>query len=185
MEGDAVVVGAYKDDDHGMDSGSAYLFVKPSSGGWVDATETAKLTASDGAAGDEFGYSVAVDGGTVVVGAHGDDDRGSDSGSAYLHEVSDWTDIPDSAAGDTNATSYTVTGLTNDEEYSLWIRAENAVGIGPASDAVTATPTNTAPTAVNDTATTDKDTAVNINVAANDTDPDLSLIHISEPTRPY
>ena len=186
VEGDAVVVGAYKDDDHGMDSGSAYLFVKPSGGGWVDATETAKLTASDGAAGDEFGYSVAVDGGTVVVGAHRDDDKGSDSGSAYLHEVSDWTGIPDSAAGDTNATSYTVTGLSNDEEYSLWIRAENAVGIGPASDAVTATPTNTAPTAVDDTATTDKDTAVDIDVTANDTDPDsgttLSVTSVTSPS---
>ena len=77
----------------------------------------------------------------MVVGAYRDDDNGSDSGSAYLHEVSDWTGIPDSAAGDTNATSYTVTGLSNDEDSSLWIRATNAVGIGPASDAVTATPT--------------------------------------------
>ena len=33
------------------DQGSAYVFVKPG-GGWVGATETAKLTASDGAAGD-------------------------------------------------------------------------------------------------------------------------------------
>ena len=32
-------------------------------------TQTAKLTASDGAAGDYFGYSVAISGDTVVVGA--------------------------------------------------------------------------------------------------------------------
>ncbi len=32
--------------------------------------EQAKLTASDGAAGDRFGVSVAVSGDTVVVGAH-------------------------------------------------------------------------------------------------------------------
>ena len=39
--------------------------------GWgeSDLTETAKLTASDGAAGDQFGHSVAVSGDTVVVGA--------------------------------------------------------------------------------------------------------------------
>ena len=36
------------------DSGSVYLFTKPS-GGWVDATETVKLTAPDGAADDNFG----------------------------------------------------------------------------------------------------------------------------------
>ena len=38
--------------------------------------EEAKLTASDGAAGDRFGFSVAVSGDTAVVGAYGDDDNG-------------------------------------------------------------------------------------------------------------
>jgi hypothetical protein len=46
----------------------------------------AKLTASDGAADDGFGYAVAISGDTVVVGAHGDDDNGDDSGSAYIFE---------------------------------------------------------------------------------------------------
>ena len=56
--------------DDVTDSGAAYVFTKPGSGGWADATETAKLTASDGAVDDEFGISVAVHGETVVVGAH-------------------------------------------------------------------------------------------------------------------
>ena len=47
--------------------GAAYVFVQPA-GGWVSETEAAKLTASDGAAGVEFGTSVAVDGNAVVVG---------------------------------------------------------------------------------------------------------------------
>ena len=34
--------------------------------GW---TQVAKLTAGDGAAGDNFGYSVSIDGDTMVVGA--------------------------------------------------------------------------------------------------------------------
>ena len=38
--------------------------------------QIAKLTAADAAAGDEFGYSVAIDGGTVVVGTEGADDNG-------------------------------------------------------------------------------------------------------------
>ena len=47
-------------------------------------TQEVKLTASDAAAGDQFGFSVAVDGDTVVVGARLDDDVASDSGSAYV-----------------------------------------------------------------------------------------------------
>ena len=48
-------------------------------------TQLAKLTATDGTpAGDGFGYSVAIRGTTVVIGAYMDDDNGSSSGSAYL-----------------------------------------------------------------------------------------------------
>ncbi len=51
--------------------------------GWaLTQTEVAKLIASDGAAADEFGFSVAVAGDTAVIGAHSDDDQGADSGSA-------------------------------------------------------------------------------------------------------
>ena len=47
--------------------------------------EQAKLTASDGAAVDWFGISVAIAGDTIVVGAYGDDtDNGTNSGSAYV-----------------------------------------------------------------------------------------------------
>ena len=51
--------------------GSAYVFVR-AGGVW---TEQAKLTASDGAGGDWFGWSVAVAGDTAVVGAPGDRTR--------------------------------------------------------------------------------------------------------------
>ena len=197
VDGDSVAVGAPYDDENGPYSGSVYLFTKPGSGGWVTATSTSRLNASDGATGDwfggslavkgdrlvvgatghddkgsnsgsayvfkrragtwiqiarltasdgtidyEFGNSVAVDGDTVVVGADQDDDKGSNSGSAYVYAVSDWTAIPNSAAGETNATSYTVTGLTNDAEYRFRIRATNTAGTGPASNTVTVTPTN-------------------------------------------
>ncbi len=56
--------------------------------------------------------------------------------------VSDWIAIPDSATGETNATSYTVTELANDVDYRFQIRATNSVGAGPASDTVTVTPTS-------------------------------------------
>ncbi len=50
--------------------GAAYVFVKPGSG-WATETETAKLTASDGAASDALGRGVAIssDSSTVVAGA--------------------------------------------------------------------------------------------------------------------
>jgi hypothetical protein len=48
--------------------GAAYIFVKPASG-WKNMTETAKLTASDGADGDAFGYNVSISGNTAAAGA--------------------------------------------------------------------------------------------------------------------
>jgi len=77
-----VIVGAYEDDDKGTNSGSAYIY-KYINASW---SQTQKLTASDGAADDRFGYSVSISGNglTAIVGANGNDDNGSSSGSAYI-----------------------------------------------------------------------------------------------------
>jgi hypothetical protein len=85
ISGDTVVVGADRDDIGGNAyQGSAYVFVRPQ-GGWTDMTESAKLTASEGAAGDLFGQSVAIGGDTVVVGAQYDSTGGNaNHGSAYV-----------------------------------------------------------------------------------------------------
>ena len=80
VDGDTVVIGAYLADYRGSSSGSAYVFTR-SGGVW---SQQAKLTPSDLAAGDEFGISVVVSGDTAVIGAHGNDDGGSNSGSAYV-----------------------------------------------------------------------------------------------------
>ena len=85
IDGNIVIVGAPYNDDSGSNSGSAYLF---------DATtgvEIAKLTASDAAANDQFGYSVDISGNTAIVGARGDDDNGLNSGSAYLFDTTTGT----------------------------------------------------------------------------------------------
>jgi hypothetical protein len=86
ISGDTVAVGAYRDDDKGSSSGSAYIYTRDVAGsltaGW---TQRAKFIAGDGAAGDFFGYSVAISGDTVAVGAVYDDDKGSMSGSAYIY----------------------------------------------------------------------------------------------------
>jgi len=71
------------DDDNGNNSGSAYVFEK------IDDTwtETAKLTASDGAANDYFSDSVSISEDCVIVGAMWDDDNGNSSGSAYYFDL--------------------------------------------------------------------------------------------------
>ena len=82
IDGGTIVVGTPYDDDAGLTSGSAYVFLTTDGGATYG--QVAKLTASDGAASDYFGYSVAISGGTVVVGAYWDDDGGYSSGSVYV-----------------------------------------------------------------------------------------------------
>lgn len=79
VSGDTVIVGAPASDDNGAGAGAAYLFD-------ADGTET-KLTANDGAAGDGFGWSVALSGTTALIGAPFDGDNGEFSGSAYLFDA--------------------------------------------------------------------------------------------------
>ena len=72
VSGDTVVVGAPVDTvGANATQGSAYVFVAPPGGFPRALPETAKLTASDGAADDAFGSSVAVSGDMVVVAAPG------------------------------------------------------------------------------------------------------------------
>jgi len=80
INGDIVLVTAGKDDDKGSNSGSLYVF-KFAEASWA---EEQKITASDGASGDWFGYGLDFDGYTAIIGALQDDDTGFDSGSAYI-----------------------------------------------------------------------------------------------------
>jgi hypothetical protein len=84
ISGDAIVAGAAS---HAVGNtpfaGAAYVFVKPASG-WTNATQTAELTASDGADGDGFGEAVGVSGDTIVVGpVQHDIGKNSRQGEAY------------------------------------------------------------------------------------------------------
>ncbi len=110
VSGHTVVVGA--PDDDGM--GSAYVFER-NSGGSDTWGQVSKITASDGATGDEFGASVAVSGDTVVVGAPSDE---SNTGAAYIFERNEngqdsWGQITkitasDGAGGDNFGTSVAI-----------------------------------------------------------------------------
>ena len=100
--GETVVVGA----EVNGGSGAVYVFVRTGAT-W---TEQAKLTASDAAAGDWFGHSVALDGDTLAVGAPYDDlgQGGLDRGSVYVFtragtawgEQAKLTATPDAADAD-------------------------------------------------------------------------------------
>jgi len=98
VDGDRVVAGAYLDDDNGSSSGSVYVFESDGEGGWVES----KLVASDGAGSDQFGKAVSTAGDRIVVGAHLDDDAGSNSGSAYVFEpdgVGGWSETKLAVSG--------------------------------------------------------------------------------------
>lgn len=82
---DLATVGAYWDDDRGDFSGAAYTF-SMTSGHWV---EQDKHAPTDGIAGQKFGCSVALDGDVVIAGAYGDNEKGTESGSAYFFSAVD------------------------------------------------------------------------------------------------
>jgi len=117
ISGDTAVVGAYHDDvGANADQGSAYVFVR-SGTNW---SQQQKLTAADGVAKDNFGYSVALSGDTAVVGAPYDvDGTNADASSAYVFARSGTTwsrraqlTAADGAAGDWFGCSVAISGDT-------------------------------------------------------------------------
>ncbi len=92
ISGDYAIVGANQDDSK---KGSAYTFYR-GAGTWG---QQAKLTASDGAANDEFGHSVSISGDYALVGAWKDE---STAGSAYsfLRSGTSWDEKSKATASD-------------------------------------------------------------------------------------
>lgn len=74
-----LVIGAPRNDASEIDSGSAYVYQRKNDQ-WQFQT---KLTANDGAAGDLFGISVAIDGNTILVGADLHDEKAEKAGAVY------------------------------------------------------------------------------------------------------
>ncbi|MEZ4224258.1 MAG: FG-GAP repeat protein [Polyangiaceae bacterium] len=104
LSGDTALIGAWLDQDQGFATGSAYVFERKGST-WF---EQAKLVASDQAGKDYFGHAVALSGDTALVGALQDDDKGENSGSAYVFQRtgSSWSQQAKLVASD---------GLADDE----------------------------------------------------------------------
>jgi hypothetical protein len=98
------IVGAHLDDDNGKDAGAAYIYRLVGST-WV---QEAKLTASDGQAGDRFGKAVAVSGNVAVVGAFLGDLSFEDCGAAYVftYNGSSWTQEAKLTASDASTSDF-------------------------------------------------------------------------------
>jgi hypothetical protein len=81
VSGNNVVVGAYYDDTSSTDSGEAYIF--DATTGSLVRTLSNPTPAGD----DRFGYSVAVSGDTVLVGAPRDDTAMADGGAVHIFDT--------------------------------------------------------------------------------------------------
>ena len=78
IDGNNVLISASQDDTNGTDIGQVHLF---------DATTGALLRTFDDptiTTTDRFGFSVAIDGNNVLIGARNDDTFGTNVGQAYL-----------------------------------------------------------------------------------------------------
>jgi FG-GAP repeat len=82
MNDGILAVGAPGVSDHGAFSGSAYLF------DLATLTQIAKFSPDDGFQFDQFGLTIGISNGVVVVGSPFDDDLGDNSGSVYLYDTS-------------------------------------------------------------------------------------------------
>ncbi len=125
ISGDYAIVGALGDDNKwGFDGGSAYIFRRYGET-W---SQYDKLVASDGNMGDYFGHSVSICGSYAIVGANRDDDKGTNSGSAYIfrRDCETWIEEDKVTASD---------GLTHDEfGFSVCISGEFAIVGAPAGE---------------------------------------------------
>jgi hypothetical protein len=94
IHGTTILAGAPGDDDDGFGSGAVYVYRRSATTGttgvtWTAATETLKLTAPDAAEDDRFGWSLALDATTALIGAPHESDAGFWAGAAYLVSLDD------------------------------------------------------------------------------------------------
>ncbi len=129
ISGDYVIVGAFGDDiNTNANQGSAYIFTRVG-GSWVQQT---KLIASDGAASDQFGTSVAISGDYAVVGTPNKLVAGSSGQGAvyvFMRSGSVWTQQTklialDGTAGDKFGSSVAIAG-----DYALVGSPGDDIGI--------------------------------------------------------
>jgi len=93
IDGDNLLIGAFRDPENGPQSGAAYIFHLDSTGEW---TEQQKLLPADGSAYDEFGTSVSLYENWALIGAPFDHNNSVETGSAYIFKLEDNVWVEDS-----------------------------------------------------------------------------------------
>lgn len=86
VSGDLALVGAIFEDERGFDAGAVYLYDITDR---TNPVESRKITPADANDTDDFGWTVALDADTALIGSRTDDDLFPGGGSAYLFDVSD------------------------------------------------------------------------------------------------
>ena len=107
-----ILVGAKFDDDQGFNAGAAYVYDATN----LSATPT-KLTPSGIGERDEFGGAVAATPNQLIIGAYGDDDRGSSAGAVYVYDASNLSATP---------TKLTPTGIGASDQFGRHNIAANS-----------------------------------------------------------
>lgn len=147
ISGNNIVVGAYNEDEDAaggatlLSAGSAYVFNKDQ-GGTDNWGQVKKLVATDRAASDYFGFSIAISGNNIVVGAVLEDEDAAggagltSAGSAYLFNkdqggTDNWGQVKklvtsDRAAGDYFGWSIAISG--NNIVVGAYNESEDAAG---------------------------------------------------------
>ena len=85
-DGDKIFVGA---EGKQFNTGAVYVYDANN----LSATPT-KLTAFDGATGDNFGSSIATTANKIFVGAYGANDNGNNSGAVYVYDANNLSATP-------------------------------------------------------------------------------------------
>ena len=125
LSGDRALIGDPSNFHNSSVSGAAYIF-DFNGNNWA---ETTKLVADDPRLLDYYGNSVSLDGERAIVGVFGDDDNGTDSGSAYIYDYNgfNWAQSAKLTASD---------GVANDKfGISLHLSGNRAV-IGASGDSI-------------------------------------------------
>lgn len=81
LSGDRIVIGCSLDDSSGENSGAAYIYERNEIGQWIIR---GKPNASDGAAGDQYGYDVAISGDIIAIGSPHPDGTTPGDGAVYV-----------------------------------------------------------------------------------------------------
>jgi len=139
LDGDTAVVGAYSEDGDALDQGAAYVF-SADQGGSEAWGQVKKITSPDVAESLGFGYAVAIDGDTIVIGFPYDMQAAWAGGSAFIFSrdrggSDSWGLVKKLLPGDPGTAAYFGWSVAIDGDRAV-IGAVRDAGLGIRSGAV-------------------------------------------------